>query len=141
MWVVTLHVTFNLLWIGGLACVTFLLFRSHKNGNTPDGLLYARHALELYRGPASIGFYAAFLTGVTRVLLDPSAYMHAHWFHGKLTLALIVIALHHMVGGYARKVARDSMQTTPRGVILGLAALLTAFGTVILAEMKALLIP
>jgi putative membrane protein len=31
--------------------------------------------------------------------------MHLHWFHAKLTFALAVIALHHVIGAKAKRAA------------------------------------
>jgi protoporphyrinogen IX oxidase len=142
MWLVTLHVFCNFLWVGGLAAITFLWSKRAQTGAATGANGYAVHALELYRGPASLGFYGSFVFGVGRLLLDLQTYMHAHWFHGKLTLALVVIALHHILGAHIKRVAGDgNIQTATRGVTLGVAAMVAAFGAAVFAQMKALLVP
>ena len=67
--------------------------------------------------------------------------MHAHWFHGKLTVALIVIALHHVIGAKAKKAHMGSMQSAKSGGILSLALLCASTLTVILVLFKAALVP
>jgi protoporphyrinogen IX oxidase len=74
------------------------------------------------------------------LLMHPSDYMKAHWFHGKLTLALVVIALHHVIGARAKKVANGSMQTGAPSGILGGALGFCALGVVALAILKGALV-
>ena len=71
-------------------------------------------------GVAAPAFVMAFAAGLIRVLMDPQVYLKAHWFHGKLTLALVVIALHHILGARAARLAKSgkdaaSSQVGPEG--------------------------
>jgi uncharacterized membrane protein len=77
----------------------------------------------------------------TRSLGDGSTYMHAHWGCGKLTLVLIIVALHHLIGAKAKKAHTGSVQSAKSGGILSLALLCASTLTVLLVLLKAALIP
>ncbi len=134
---VTLHVTANLVWIGSIACVGWLAAAATK-AKDPSSAVLARG---LYLRVAVPAFIASFVFGVSRLLLEPAYYMHLHWFHGKLTAALAVIALHHVIGAKARKVAGGSMQAGASGGILVGALLACAFVSVTLVVFQRALVP
>jgi protoporphyrinogen IX oxidase len=134
---VTIHVFANILWIGSIVSAGLLLARASATENKE----LAGAAAFLYRCVATPAFIVSFLAGVSRVGLDAATYMHAHWFHGKLTLALIVIALHHVLGARAKKAANGSMQAAKSGAILSVALLCASLLTVVFALFKAALVP
>ena len=65
-------------------------------------------------------FVISFAAGVTRLLLDPQLYLVVtKYMHPKLTLALVVIALHHVIGARAKRMASGT-RTEPGPVsVLG----------------------
>jgi protoporphyrinogen IX oxidase len=130
---IALHVFANLLWIGSILVVAWML----QTGTDP---LEARLAAKLYRTFSAPAFGVSFLSAVVVLVMHPSDYMKAHWFHGKLTLALVVIALHHVIGARAKKVANGSMQTGAPSGILGGALGFCALGVVALAILKGALV-
>ena len=107
---VALHVMSNLVWIGTIASVGWLISAAAGQADPARGRLVAESALALYRRAAVPAFIASFTFGVLRLAVDPAAYMQLHWFHGKLTFALGVIALHHVIGAKAKRAAAGSMQ-------------------------------
>jgi putative membrane protein len=135
--IVALHVMANLVWIGSIASVGLLTAAASKADNQDAGKL----ALNLYLRVAVPAFLASFLFGLTRLLLAPAYYMHLHWFHGKLTAVIVVIALHHVIGAKAKKVAAGSMQAGRSGGILVGALLAAAFLSVACVVLKQLLVP
>jgi putative membrane protein len=135
--IVALHVMANLVWIGSITSVGLLAAAASKAENQDAGKL----ALNLYLRVAVPAFLASFAFGVTRLLLAPAYYMHLHWFHGKLTAVIIVIALHHVIGAKAKKVAAGSMQAGRSGGILVGALLAAAFLSVACVVLKQLLVP
>jgi putative membrane protein len=141
MGLLTLHVLGNLVWIGSILAVGLLMARASSLGEGAEakGLLSA--AVLIYSRLAAPAFGVAFLAGVGRVALDVHTYMHAHWFHGKLTVALIVIALHHVIGAKAKKAHTGSVQSAKSGRILSLALLCASTLTVLLVLFKAALVP
>lgn len=134
---VVLHVTANLLWIGSIACVGWLVAAAARADNASAATL----ARGLYLRVAVPSFLASFVFGASRLLMDPAYYMHLHWFHAKLTTVLIVIALHHIIGARAKKVAAGSMQAGRVGGILVGALLASAFLSVACVLLKQSLVP
>ena len=134
---VVLHVTANLIWIGSIASVGWLAAAASKAGDRSAATL----ARGLYLRVAVPAFLASFVFGVSRLLIDPAYYMHLHWFHAKLTAALVVIALHHVIGARAKKVAGGSMQAGRTGGILVGALLASAFLSVACVLLKQSLVP
>jgi putative membrane protein len=132
-----LHVMSNLVWIGSIASVGWLVSAASK-ANSSDSAVLARN---LYLRVAMPAFLCAFVFGASRLLLDPSYYMHLHWFHAKLTAVLVVIALHHVIGAKAKKVAAGSMQAGRTGGILVGALLASAFLSVACVLLKQSLVP
>ncbi len=135
--IVVLHVMANLVWIGTIASVGWLTSAATK-ANDKSAAILARN---LYLRAAVPAFLASFLLGVTRLMMDLSYYMHLHWFHGKLTAVIIVIALHHVIGAKAKKVAAGSMQAGRTGGILVGALLASAFLSVAFVLLKQSLVP
>jgi putative membrane protein len=88
-------------------------------------------AASLYLRLAVPAFVLSFLAGVGRLLLDGSLYMKQPWMHAKLTTALVVIVVHHLIGARARKLARDGAASTSAVgtllAILALGTILTVF--------------
>jgi protoporphyrinogen IX oxidase len=140
------HVFANTVWIGSIATVGWLLVEAER-ANDPS---IAKLARNLYQRAATPAFGVSFVAGVGRLLSDPAAYMRLHWFHGKLTAALAVIALHHILGARARRAAAagagpggpsGSRQAGRSSAILTGATLACAFVTVTLAVLKGQVVP
>jgi putative membrane protein len=127
---ITLHVTANLVWIGSITAVGLITASAAKAPNADAAGAIAQIALSLYRRVATPAFIVSFLFGAARLSQDVQGYMHHHWFHGKLTFALVVIVLHHIIGAKAKRVAAGSMQAGKSSAILTGALLACAFMTV-----------
>jgi putative membrane protein len=138
---VAVHVMANLVWIGSIGCVGWLLSASSGSNSPAEAATLARASLAIYRRVANPAFMVSFLCGVGRVALNPGYYMTAHWFHGKLTFALVVIALHHVVGAKSKRAASGEVQGGGRGGILAAGLLVSAFLTVVFAIYKTALVP
>ncbi len=134
---IVLHVMANLVWIGSIACVGWLVAAAARADNASAATL----ARGLYLRVAVPAFLASFVFGASRLFMDPAYYMHLHWFHAKLTAVLIVIALHHVIGARAKKVAAGSMQAGRVGGILVGALLASAFLSVACVLLKQSLVP
>ena len=136
---VVLHVTANMVWIGSIAAVGWLVAAAGKGeAKAGEGAVLAR---SLYLRVATPAFAVSFVFGTSRLLLDPAYYMHLHWFHAKLTAVFAVIVLHHVIGGKARKVASGSMQAGRGGGILVGALLAATFLSVACVLLKQSLVP
>jgi putative membrane protein len=134
--IVALHVMSNLVWIGSIASVGWLTAAASRQEDPVVRKVVAELGYRLYKRAAVPAFLASFTFGVGRFLLDPGTYMRLHWFHGKLTFALAVIALHHIIGAKARKTAAGSRQSGENSAILVGALLVGAFASVVFALFK-----
>lgn len=105
---VTIHVIANLIWIGSIVSVGVLLSISTPKNVTANAIA----AKTIYSSVATPAFGVSFLFGVARLSLSASAYMHLHWFHAKLTFALAVIALHHLIGAKAKRAAANASDSS-----------------------------
>jgi len=135
---VTLHVTANLLWIGSILSVGFLVAQASRRA---DGKSVAEVALALYKRLAVPAFLASVIFGLGRFATSPSYYLHLHWFHGKLTVVLAVIGLHHVIGAKARKSAAGSMQAGRNGAILSIGLFVCTLAAVVLVIYQRALVP
>ena len=104
-WFLWLHVSGNLVWIGSTVSLGFALGRDPALARW----LYLRVA-----NPArlfSLVFGLAMLGG------DFGHYMHLHWMHGKLFVALIAIVLTDVLGARARRLAAVSPSSRQRDAV------------------------
>ena len=122
-----LHVSGNIVWIGSILAVALVLMGAKGEPKARGEIAY-----DIYRRLAVPSFIVSFLCGAIRLGLDLSYYLKLHhWMHAKLPLALAVIALHHVIGARARRVARGAVQDAgPVGTlaaVLAVAAIGAAF--------------
>ena len=124
---VWLHVAGNLVWIGAVVAMGFVLTQKEGDAKVRGALARAIH-LRL----AMPAFAVSFVAALIRTGMDVKYYfvLH-HWMHGKLPLALAVIAIHHILGARARKMQAGSMQEAgPSGmltIVFSVCAILAAF--------------
>ena len=134
---VWLHVVGNLVWIGAILAVGVVILSKAGDAKTRGEI-----ALGIYLRLAVPAFVLSFACGAGRLLTDLSYYLKQHhWMHGKLVLALIVIALHHVIGGRAKKLARGTVQDAGPAAILSTVLAVAAVGAAFLAIYKDKVIP
>ena len=113
-------------WVGAIVAVAVIMVADAGDAKTRGAI-----AQRVYLRAAVPGFVASFLAGTGRLALDASVYMKQGWFHAKLLFILIVIALHHVIGGKAKKMAKgdaeDAGKTGTLAIALAVAAGLAAF--------------
>jgi putative membrane protein len=127
-----LHVIANLIWIGSITAVALVLKSAHG-----DAKLRGEIGLELYRKLAVPAFVTSFAAGLIRLILDTKLYLVAtKYMHPKLTLALVVIALHHVIGARAKRMASGAKaEPGPAGLLAAVLAGCAA-GAALLALVK-----
>jgi putative membrane protein len=102
----SLHVIANLFWIGAIVAVGVLL-TAQSTGSVKER---AGLALRVYGAVAVPAFVVSFLAGALRLAQDlPYYFKETHFMHAKLPLALGVIAIHHVLGARARRMAKGSV--------------------------------
>jgi protoporphyrinogen IX oxidase len=140
----TLHVTANLVWIGSITSVGLLLASAASGAasgaDSASAQPLADAALRLYRRVATPAFVVSFVFGLGQVLANVDYYAKAHWFHGKVTFALAVIALHHVIGAKSKRAASGKVQEGKSSAILTAALLVSVFVTVLFAVEKTQLV-
>jgi putative membrane protein len=130
---VALHVSANLVWIGSVLAVAWLCGRARLMAEGAEAGRFARGVYLRFSVPA---FLLAVGSGLARLLMQPAAYLHAHWMHAKLLLVVVVIGLHHVVGAKAKRIARGDTEAETGTQGLVLVILLAAVGAVALVTMK-----
>lgn len=98
---IPLHVAMNLVWIGAILATGLLLARGPG-----DAKQRGEAGRLVYRTLAVPGFVGSIVLGLIQLGRDPDLYLKAtHFMHAKLTLAIAIIGLHHVIGARARKMA------------------------------------
>jgi putative membrane protein len=129
------HVLANVVWIGALLSVTLIVGRASE---TKDPTGVAGLGRQVHLRLAVPAFLVSFGAGLVRIILAPAAYAHMPWFHAKLTFALVVIVVHHLIGARARRAAAGT-PAGPRGLFaLGAVVFAAAAATVFLGVAKSL---
>jgi putative membrane protein len=127
-----LHVLANLVWIGSILAVAVALSLTEPAADVRGGIARA-----IYMRVSTPAFLVSFLAGVSLLLMHWKLYMVAtHWMHGKLTVALIVIALHHVIGARAKALASGKRKDAGPVGVLGGVLLVAAGVAAVLAVAK-----
>jgi putative membrane protein len=128
----SIHVVSLLAWIGSILSVAYVL-----QAGAGVAQLRGETALKLYKAVAVPGFVIAFLAGVAMLALNPAYYFKGTAFmHAKLTLALAVIGIHHVLGARAKKMAAAKVDTAGPAGTLGLVLFAASAGAAILVLTK-----
>jgi putative membrane protein len=132
---VAAHVFSNVVWIGSILSVAMLVGRARFMADSAEvgGL-----ALRVYNRLAVPAFLGSFVFGLTYFVLGIRVYAHMPWMHAKLTLAVGIIALHHMIGARAKRAAAGKAKEAGGTTGLLLVTLVLAAGVVWLAVAKQL---
>jgi putative membrane protein len=119
---VWLHICGNLVWVGSILAVAVILTSGLGTAKSRGEV-----GVRVYRLLAVPAFVLSFTAGAVRLLLDTSYYLtQHHWMHAKLLFAFAAIGLHHVVGGRAKKLARESVQDAGPTAILSVAFVASA---------------
>jgi uncharacterized membrane protein len=138
-----LHVLAVLLWIGGVAFVTMVLFPSIRNGAPPDERLQAFHRFEGRFAPqAKVWVLLAGLTGLWMAfradLWSRFADLHFWWMHAMVAVWLVFAAMLFVIEPLflhrrmetSRDPAGDFARMERMHRLLLAASLVTVFGAV-----------
>lgn len=132
---IAVHVLANVVWIGALLAVAVLTARAPFMADAAEVGALARRVHVRLAVPALLGSLGA---GVARIALAFRVYAHLPWMHIKLTLAVIVIVLHHVIGARARRAAKGNAESARGMGMLGWLTFLCAAGAVLLGVAKSL---
>ena len=127
------HVLANVVWIGALLSETVLLGRAIWLSDPTEAGILARRVHTRLAMPAFLGSLAA---GLARLLPAWHLYAGMPWMYAKLGFVAVVIALHHVIGARARRVASGSVRAGHGAWALGWLTFLSAGGAVLFAIAK-----
>jgi protoporphyrinogen IX oxidase len=130
-----LHILANVVWIGSILAVALLTGRGRFSADPVEVGTLARRVYLTLAAPA---FIASFLAGVTLIALTPRVYARLPWMHAKLMFAFLVIALHHVIGGRARRVANGQSQAGRGMATIATVTFVCAAGAVLFGIAKSL---
>lgn len=129
-----LHVLSNLVWIGSITAVGLLIAKSAAMEGAARAAV-AGGARSIYRTLAAPAFGLSFIFGIALIAGNPG-YFKQPWFHAKLTAALIVIALHHVIGARAKRAEAGTLSGDGAARVLTLVLLVAAAGAVVAVVLK-----
>jgi putative membrane protein len=130
---IALHVVANLVWIGTLLSETLLLARAAWLADPVQAGFLARR---LHTGLAVPAFLTSFVAGFARLWFARLEYATMPWMYAKLGFAVGVIALHHLIGARAKRVASGTVRAAQGAWLLGLLTALMSAGAVLFAIAK-----
>lgn len=102
LWIKAFHIIFMVVWFSGLFYLP-RLFVYHALAT--DDISIARFKImerKLYFGITLPGAVFTTVFGIWLVTLNKAAYLHAGWFHAKLTLVVLLWG-YHFYCGYLRR--------------------------------------
>ena len=127
------HVLANIVWIGALLAESLLVAQATWISDPPEAGVFARRVHTRLAIPA---FLVSFGAGLAKLVPGRYAYAHMPWMYAKLAFAVVVIVLHHVIGGRARRLAGGSVRAAEGASLMGLLTLLAAAGAVLFAMAK-----
>lgn len=115
------HIIGIVLWIGGLMVTAGLIRYFEKTDGARNGPAYAALTKRYFYAMTLPGLVIALCSGTYQLLTNGiSFYMQQGWFHGKLTLVLILFVVTLMVGlGVARVQRGDAVNGKKFGAMHG----------------------
>lgn len=103
-----IHVIGFVFWVGGLLVLTRLLKMSSMEGALPDGARteVGKMIKRSYFGLVVAGTVLSLATGIYQILeRGVGFYMAQGWFHGKLTLIVVLLVVTVVFGAQVRNAA------------------------------------
>ncbi len=126
-----LHLSANIVWIGAILSVGLILM-----ADTPAAKARGELAKSIYLKLATPGFVLSFVFGLIRFIMGIGLYGSKPWMHIKLTIALVVIGLHHVIGARAKKMANGDVDDAGPTKVLVIATLVCVIAIAFLVRFQ-----
>jgi putative membrane protein len=126
-WLIAVHVTGVVLWVGSLLAVALVLAQHTQETNAEARTALAKLERKILRAAGDPGATIAILTGIALVWTNSGYYFHARWLHLKLTFVLLLVGATVFLAISARRYAAGEIELRRRDAImlfLGIALLL-----------------
>ncbi len=134
-WALVFHIFGIVFWIGGLLIVTQVLAMHSTEESMEGRRAFERLEVKLLRGIAHPGAAIAVIAGIVILSLEPN-HLHQHWFHAKLLLVAILIALDLVVYRRAKQINMGEKLTRGHFMMLHGAISLIFLGILVLVMIK-----
>lgn len=139
LWMKAIHLVTVGAWVGGMLALPplFALHVRLGSGAAVDVLAGIEHAVIRHLvNPAMVLTW-----GFGLWLASMGGWWTSGWFHGKLTLVILLSAVHGSVSAETRRLARGGASETAAGrrgfyMVLNVVGILSAIGTVVLVIVK-----
>ena len=92
-WTLVFHILGIVFWMGSLLVITHLLVYDAESSSAEVHETLGRMERKLFNGIAHPGAIITILSGAVLISTNAHYYLHAVWFHVKLFLVVILIAL------------------------------------------------
>ena len=92
-WTLVFHILGIVFWLGGLLVVTHLMAFDAESDSVEVHDVLNRLEAKLFKGIAHPGAIITVISGAVLISTNPQYYVHAAWFHAKLFLVVLLIAL------------------------------------------------
>lgn len=119
-WSLFFHLIGMVMWVGGLMMLTRVMqvFTQPYDGTA----MIVGIARRLWKGFVLTGLVLSLVSGIAQLVLGggPGLYLQQGWFHGKITLVMVLFAVTLLVGFEVGKVRQGQLLT--RGKLIALHA-------------------
>ena len=125
------HIVGMVMWVGGLMILTRVL--KVFSDELGDSRSLAAMVQGLYKGFVLPGLLVAIVSGLYQLTsMGIGVYMKQGWFHGKLTLVVVLLVVTFFVGGEVHKVQRAQKLSAARLIALHALSSVALLGIVFL---------
>lgn len=114
LWLKALHVISVIFWMAGMAYLPRLyVYHAEAEVGSDQSETFKIMERRLLRGIINPAMIAAFLFGGLMIWVNPEL-MHQGWFHVKLTLVIVMTAVHGFLARWRKAFERDRNVHTSR---------------------------
>ncbi len=108
LWVKALHVISVVAWMAGLLYLPRLfVYHSQVTPGSEASETFKVMERRLLRAIMNPAMGAAYIFGITMIALEPSMLAQGGWLHAKLTLVVVMTAMHHLMARWWKGFAQD----------------------------------
>ncbi len=117
-WLIAVHVTGVVLWVGGLLAVALVLAQHTQETAAEARAALAKLERKILRAVGEPGATVAILAGIALVWTNSGYYLHARWLHLKLAFVLLLVGATVLLAVNAKRYAAGKIQLRRRDAML-----------------------
>jgi putative membrane protein len=126
-WLIAVHVTGVVMWVGSLLAVALVLAQHTQETGAEARATLAKLERKILRAVSDPSATLAILAGIAIVWTNSGYYLHARWLHLKLIFVLLLVGATVLLGINTKRYAAGEIALRRRDVMLlfaGIALLL-----------------